>query len=100
MAAPSVFMTVFTKHASVSAWKKDRRKTNCGTARSRPRAVRANLDAGGERARNRVGFRLGDCHFLGDSSFAALAPVGGGIAGAVGDGADDQFAEGARRIAG
>src|SRR5262245_33476567 len=87
------------EHASVSASKKDRRKTDCGTACSGPRADRANLDARGKRARNRVGFRLGDHHLLGDRSIAALAQVGGGFAGAVSDGADDQFAEGARRIA-
>jgi len=95
----SVAQTGSTKHANFSDPNKDRRKTDCGTACPGPRAVSANLDARGERARNRVGFRLDNHHFLGDHSFATLAQVGGGFAGAVGDGADDQFAEGARRIA-
>src|SRR6266511_3377434 len=75
MAATDVFMTITTKHANYSDPKKDRRKTDCGTACPGPGAVRANLDARGKRARNRVGFRLGDHHLLGDRSFAAPALV-------------------------
>ena len=57
------------------------------------------LDARGRRARNRLNFRHGYDHLLGDHSFAALAAMGVGIAGVVGVGVDDQFSEGARRIA-
>ena len=91
-------MTVGTKmQASAPGKKVEEKPTAKQPAPDQSR--RATLDAGGERARGRVGFRLGHYQFLGDRSFqpahrwvAACRPVG--------DGADDQFAPGARRIAG